>query len=72
MAADTARIPRFEFNNQNLIKNPRVSDVDRFTSTVLTRFPLLSNGDGYPRYPKIDMIDEPGAEFFTDDMVRMA
>ena len=69
MRADTLGIPRFVFDNAEIIKNPKVSDVDDFKSSVLTRKVHR------PRYPKIDMIDEGTNEYFSGadaDFRRMA
>jgi predicted outer membrane repeat protein len=69
IASDTAGCERFKFNDPDRVKNYRVSDEDKLTSTVMTRYEI-----NYPRYPMIDKIDESGVEdiHFINDIDRQA
>ncbi|MDR0926350.1 MAG: hypothetical protein LBO69_01110 [Ignavibacteria bacterium] len=67
ITTDTLGIARFDFSENQ--KNTKVTDVDKYYSTVLTR-----DVAQYNRYPMIDRIDEPVAEdaYFINDTNRMA
>ncbi|MCL2039519.1 MAG: YCF48-related protein [Bacteroidetes bacterium] len=69
LASDTVGCARFNFDDPALVKNYRVTDENKLTSTVMTRYEI-----NYPRYPMIDRIDEPIDEdpYFVQDIKRQA